>query len=61
MVFHEGPEGAKIDAELACDDRLTVARTLYKLLVAQHPGRLVMLCDQGCVLARSDRSETMPA
>jgi hypothetical protein len=60
MVFHDGRDGADIDAETGCDDRLTVARTLYKLMVAQHPGRLVMLCDQGRVLARSDCPETMP-
>ncbi len=62
MDFRNGREaGAGIDAELADDDRLTVARTLYKLMVAQHPERLVVLCDQGWVLARSDRPETMPA
>ncbi len=62
MDFRNGREGsAGIDAEPAHDDRLSVARTLYKLMVAQHPGRLVMLCDQGCMLARSDRPETTPA
>jgi hypothetical protein len=59
-LFRDGWEGAGTEAELAHDDRLTIARTLYKLMVAQHPGRLVMLCDGACMLARSDRPETMP-
>ncbi len=58
MAFRDG---TNIDAEGASDDRLTIARTLYKLMVAQHPGRLVMLCDDGCVVARSDHPEALPA
>jgi hypothetical protein len=32
-----------------------VARSLYELMVEQYRGRLIMLCDGGRVLARSDK------
>jgi hypothetical protein len=36
-------------------DRLDVARALYKSLVAQYPGRLIILHDdRGVLLARTD-------
>ena len=45
---------------LDSDDRLDHARALYRRAVIKHPGRLIMLCDRAHVLARSDRSDTMP-
>jgi hypothetical protein len=45
---------------LARKDQLELARSLYKLMVEEYRGRLVMLCDGGRVLARSDQSDTMP-
>ena len=51
-----------VEAEREREDRLDVARTLYKFLVAQYPDRLITLCDDRArVLARSDRPETMPS
>jgi hypothetical protein len=39
-------------------ERLEVARTLYKAVVAQYPDRLITLCDgAGWVLASSQRPE----
>jgi hypothetical protein len=59
-LFKIDGEGAGIDTILARHDKLETARTLYSLKVAQHPGRLIMLCERARVLARSDRPETMP-
>jgi hypothetical protein len=59
-LFREGGEDAGIEAVAARDDRLDVARVLFKMVVEQYPGRLIMLCDRARVLARSDRPETMP-
>jgi hypothetical protein len=42
------------------DDRLDTARALYDREIIKHPGRLIMFCDRARVLARSDRSETVP-
>lgn len=36
---------------------LTTARAVYDLTVAQHPLKLVMLCQKGRILRRSDRRE----
>jgi len=37
------------------EDRLDVARTVYKSLVAQYPDRLIVLCnDRGLMLAHTD-------
>ena len=33
------------EAELERKDRLDIARTLYKSLVAQYPDKLITLCD----------------
>jgi hypothetical protein len=49
-----------LERELARKDQLELARSLYKLMVEEYRGRLVMLCDGGRVLARSDQSDTMP-
>ena len=59
-LFRDGGEGAGLEAVMARDDNLAMARAIYKTLVSQRPGRLIMRCDQGRVLARSDRLETMP-
>lgn len=59
-LFHKGGEGAGIEAELAREEKLDVARRIYRWACAQYPGRLVMLCDRARVLARSDRPDTMP-
>ena len=37
---------------------LKVARSIYRAHIEQYPGRLIMLCDQTRVLARSDRPQT---
>jgi len=60
-LFKIGGQGAGIETILARHDQLETARTLYRLKIAQHPGRLVMLCERARVLARSDRPETMPS
>jgi len=58
-LFKEGGEGAQEEI-IDRHDNLIVARAIYRGRVSQNPGRLVMLCDQARVLARSDRPETMP-
>jgi hypothetical protein len=47
-----------VEGVIASEDNLGVARELYKYAIANKPDRVVLLCD--CVLARSDRPETMP-
>jgi len=59
-LFKIGGEGAGTETILARHDQLETARTLYRLKVAQHPGRLIMLCERARVIARSDRPEAMP-
>jgi hypothetical protein len=54
-LFREGGEGEGIETELARENRLDVAHTLYELMCTQHPGRLVMLCNKAQVVRRSDR------
>ena len=44
-----------VEDVIASDDNLTQARELYWHFVAANPGRVVLLCDRACVLARSDR------
>jgi hypothetical protein len=58
-LCHEGP-GAGIEEILDRHDDLTIARMIYRKLVAQYPGRLVMLCDRAHAVARSDRPDTKP-
>ena len=45
-----------VEDVIASDDNLTRARELYWHFVAANPGRVVLLCDRACVLARSDRA-----
>jgi hypothetical protein len=59
-LFREGGEGAGVEAELFREERLGVARKLYRATCAKYPRRLVMLCDRARMLARSDRPDTMP-
>ncbi|MGC2527607.1 MAG: hypothetical protein WA639_07655 [Candidatus Acidiferrum sp.] len=54
VLFREG-EDAGQEMELARESRLDVARTLYEVMCAQYPGRLVMLCNEAQILRRSDR------
>jgi hypothetical protein len=37
-------------------DRLDIALAIYQSACLKHPDKLVMLCDQEQVLARSDRA-----
>src|SRR5262249_18020769 len=53
-------QGSGIEKILVRHDSLTVARALYKVAALNCSERLIMLCDQARVLARSDRPETMP-
>jgi hypothetical protein len=48
-----------VEDVIASDDNLTQARELYWHFVAANPGRVVLLCDRACVLARSDRLDAM--
>ena len=60
-LFCEGAEGAGIEKVLDQYLNLTIARAVFKAKIKEYPGRLIMLCDQdGQVLARSDRPETIP-
>jgi hypothetical protein len=60
VLFRDGGEGSGIEAVLDSDNHRDAARSLYRQAVAQHPNRLVMLCDRARVLARSDRSKKTP-
>jgi hypothetical protein len=60
-LFCEGGEGAGIERMLDQYLNLAIARAVFKTKIKEYPGRLIMLCDQEAkVLARSDRSETIP-
>ena len=59
-LFHVGGEGKGVEAELAREDKLNLARRIYRWACSQYPGRLVMLCDRARVLARSGRPDTIP-
>jgi hypothetical protein len=52
--------GSGVETVLTHDYKLQVARDLYRMIVARCPSRFVVLCDQGQVLAKSDRPELMP-
>jgi hypothetical protein len=56
-----GGEGAGIERVFERQDDLTIARKLYRTIAKEYPDRVVMLCDRGRVLARSDRPDTRPA
>jgi hypothetical protein len=49
-----------IEGTIASDDDLTKARALYRQASTSNPDRVVLLCDGGRILARSDRSDDMP-
>jgi hypothetical protein len=55
-----GGEDAGIERVFERQDDLAIARKLYRTIATEYPGRLVMLCNRACVLARSDRPDTMP-
>jgi hypothetical protein len=55
-----GGFGAGVEGVVASEDKLGVARELYKYAIANNPDRVVLLCDRARVLARSDRPETRP-
>ena len=59
-LFKPGGEGAGIEEILDRHADLKIARSIYRTRFEQYPGRLIMLCDHARVLARSDRTETMP-
>jgi hypothetical protein len=50
-----GPESV-----IARNDSLKRARELYRRAVAANPDRVVLLCDGGRILARSDQPDSMP-
>jgi hypothetical protein len=52
-LFKQGGEG--IEQILGRHADIKGARSIYQLSVNEYPGRLIMLCDGGRVLARSDR------
>ena len=41
-------------------DRLEIALAIYQSTLVKHPDKLVMLCDQSLVLARSDQRPGVP-
>jgi hypothetical protein len=57
-LFQLGGAGAGMEVVLDANDRLDAARALYRIAVAQYPGRLIMLCERARVLARSDRPDS---
>jgi hypothetical protein len=58
-LFRDESMGSGIEAVLGQESNLKTALVLYKLMVVHYPGRLIILCDQVRVLARSDRPDTM--
>jgi hypothetical protein len=50
-----GPDRG-VEGTIAGDDDLTTARAHYRRAAASNPDRVVLLCDGGRVLARSDRA-----
>ena len=49
-----------IEGVIASDDDLATARKLYRAAAADNPGHVVLLCQSGRILARSDEPDTMP-
>jgi hypothetical protein len=49
-----------VEGVIASDDDLATARKLYRLGVAADPERVILLCDGGRILARSDERDVMP-
>jgi hypothetical protein len=58
-LFRDESVGSGIEAVLGQESNLKTALVLYKLMIAHYPGRLIVLCDQAPVLARSDRPAMM--
>jgi hypothetical protein len=58
-LFRDESMGSGIEAVLGKESNLKTALVLYKLMIAHYPGRLIVLCDQARVLARSDRPAMM--
>jgi hypothetical protein len=56
-LFKQSGEG--IEQILGRHADINGAWSLYLINVKEHPGRLIMLCDGGRVLARSDRRHAM--
>jgi hypothetical protein len=50
---------AGVEGIIASDDDLATARRLYRAAAESNPGRVVILYDDGRVLARSDEPDTM--
>jgi hypothetical protein len=59
LCRHGGPYHG-IDGVIASHDDLSAARKLYRRAVASNPDRVVILCDGGRILARSDQPDSMP-
>jgi hypothetical protein len=57
-LFKEGGEG--IEQVHARHANLKAGRSIYQISLKQYPGRLILLCDGGRVLVRSDRPDEMP-
>jgi hypothetical protein len=57
-LFKQGGEG--IEQVLGLHADIKAARSIYQTSIDQYPGRLIMLCDGGRVLARSDRPNATP-
>jgi hypothetical protein len=48
---------AGVEGIIASDDNPTTARQLYRAAAADNPGRVVLLCQGGAILARSDQPD----
>ncbi len=59
-LFREGGEDAGVEQVLSRYENLSIARACFRANVNRYPGRLVVLCDRGCEIARNDRSKTTP-
>jgi len=60
-LFREGGEGAGVERVLVQHHSLAISRALYRAAIKNNPERLVILCDNSRILARSDRPEATPA
>ena len=49
---------AGVEGIIASDDDLATARKLYRAAAADNPGRLVVLRQDGEILAQSDQPDT---
>jgi integration host factor subunit beta len=53
-------ECSAVEPVMTHEQKLQIARILYRMMVGKYPGRFVALRDNEQVLARSDRPEMMP-